>query len=259
MQMVLGETEAGLFREITKLRYEVYCEQRRYLNESDYEDGQETDHYDDRSVHVAAKTHDGVTVGTVRLVLGSETEKFPFEQHCSVSPQFERPPHQQSAEVSRLIVKRNSRRLTANPAQSARSACNGGPQITLELFRAMYRYSIRNGVRYWYAAMEKGLVRHLSRMGFDFVPIGPEGDYYGPVTTYVGDLCKLEDNLRQSRGATLAWIQDAPVSDWLLIRTITSFDASARQGVLTVLNGSNFEREHLASNHQRARIARFVH
>lgn len=249
MQMAYEERKAKLFQEIAKFRYDVYCAERGYLNESDYEDGQETDHYDERSVHIVAKTLDGVGIGTARLVLGSKTVKFPFEQHCLVDPHFELPPHQQSAEVSRLIVKKNLRRIRGKPtpgtSKEARKKVGtisideqakktaeeaqriGSEPITLELLRAMYRYSIRNDIRYWYAAMEKGLFRLLGRMGLHLVPIGPEGDYYGPVTSYVGDLRKLEETLRQSNEPTLGWFQDEAVSDWLLISTITNLNSSA--------------------------------
>lgn len=250
MQMILNESDATLFKEIAKLRYDVYCGERRYLNGSDYEDGHETDHYDHRSVHIAVKTRDDSGIGTVRLIMGSEVARFPFEQHCSLHPQFKRPPREQSAEVSRLIVRSDLRRLTGNPAQgtSNETRKKGGlirideqtrtpaevrrriasPSITIELFRAMYRYSIKHDIRYWYVAMEKGLTRLLGRMGFQFVPIGPEADYYGPVTSYLGDLRKFEENLRQSNESTLAWFQDAPVSDRILISTIWNVSSSAR-------------------------------
>ena len=240
-----------LFQEIAKFRYDVYCSERGYLNESDYEDGQETDHYDDRSVHIAAITFDGVGIGAVRLVLGSKTVEFPFEQHCSIDPDFELPPRQQSAEISRLIVKKNVRRFRGKPIpgtsnearkrvgtislrEHARKTAKvtqriGSELITLELLRAMYQYSIRNDIRYWYAAMEKGLDKLLGRMGFHLVPIGPEGDYYGPVTSYVGDLRKLEETLRQSNESTLAWFQDEAVSDWLLISTINNLNSGAHR------------------------------
>ncbi len=233
-----------LFQEIAKLRYDVYCAKLGYLNEADYEDGQETDHYDDRSIHIAAKTLDGAGIGTVRLVLGSRTAQFPFEQHCSVDPHFDLPPRQQSAEVSRLIVRNNHRRIRAKSTQviwkdarrkagtissdeRARKIADVSQRrctepITLELMRAMYRYSIRNDIRYWYAAMEKGLDKLLGRLGFHFVPIGPEADYYGPVTSYVADLRKLEETLRQSNKPTLAWFQDESDPDWLQVSTITS-------------------------------------
>ena len=62
--------------------------------------------------------------------------------------------------------------------------------------------------------MEKPLARSLSRMGFDFNPIGPETDYYGPVTPFMADLEEILANL-----LLLAWFNDRSISPWLLFST----------------------------------------
>jgi N-acyl amino acid synthase of PEP-CTERM/exosortase system len=84
------------------------------------------------------------------------------------------------------------------------------PQILLCLYRQMYAFSLGNGIRYWYAAMERSLVRVLTRMSFSFRQIGPQTDYYGPVAPYLADLRELEVRLGQSNPALLAWMQSAP-------------------------------------------------
>lgn len=243
MQILSTERQANLFREITRLRYDVYCAERGFLNKADYANGEETDQYDVLSVHVAATDRSGISVGTARLILGSQVSEFPFEQHCTVYPDLALPQRWQSAEVSRLIARSNAHRRAQPPAGGGHSggvldshdpiridnvaiSRIGGSQITLELYRAMYRYSLRAGIRYWYAAMEKGLARLLGRMGFQFVPIGPQGDYYGPVAIYLADLRKVEDCLRQNDEATLAWFRDAPASDGPVTTTLIEFDDS---------------------------------
>ena len=35
-------------------------------------------------------------------------------------------------------------------------------------------------------------MRLLSRFRFTFTPIGPEADYYGPVTPYIADIAAIE-------------------------------------------------------------------
>ncbi|MBP6559893.1 MAG: PEP-CTERM/exosortase system-associated acyltransferase, partial [Burkholderiaceae bacterium] len=86
---------------------------------------------------------------------------------------------------------------------------NPSPQILLTLYREMYAYSLQNGIRYWYAAMERSLARILTRMNFGFQQIGPATDYYGPVAPYVADLRVLETKLDQSNPALLAWMRSA--------------------------------------------------
>ena len=65
----------------------------------------------------------------------------------------------------------------------------------LGMYREMYRYSRKAGIRYWFAAMERALARSMDKIGFHFVPAGPETNYYGPVAPYVIDLWGLHDSL----------------------------------------------------------------
>ena len=81
------------------------------------------------------------------------------------------------------------------------------PLLVLGLYREMYRYSRAHGIRYWYAAMERSLAKVLALYGFVFKPIGPEQDYYGPVTPYLGDLRDLEDLVRSYNPKLLDWFQ----------------------------------------------------
>jgi N-acyl amino acid synthase of PEP-CTERM/exosortase system len=245
-QLPSKQQEMAMFKEIAQLRYEVYCAECKFLEAANYESGLETDDFDDRSLHVAAQNHEGYLVGTARLVLGSPRDVFPFEEHCSVFPDFIFPPKEQSAEVSRLIVKKNFRRRPGDtlqgisrefqetgtvddiaPQQQAmikhKDRRSTSPQIMLGMYREMYRYSRMNGIRYWYAAMEKGLARMLARMGFHFDPVGPVTDYYGPVTTYIADLHQMEVAMSKSNRFLLAWFQDEHISDWLLIKTLVKY------------------------------------
>ena len=244
-QLLTQDEDEALFEQIARLRYEVYCAECRYLDAADFEFGLETDDFDHRAMHVAAQTLDADVVGTVRLVLAdSDADAFPFEEHCSVFPDFKLPHKDQSGEISRLIVKKSMRRRTGDSLQGvskefqekgnagsiAPQAATAGakrrsqsPQIMLGMYREMYRYSRANGIRYWYAAMEKGLWRLLDRMGFHFEPVGPETDYYGPVTTYMADLRELEVRLRELNPFMLAWFQDERISDWMLVSTVVKY------------------------------------
>ena len=116
-QLPASQQEMAMFKAIAQLRYEVYCAECKYLEAANYESGLETDEFDDRSLHVAAQNSEGYVVGTVRLVLGSPRDVFPFEEHCNVFPDFIFPPKEQSAEVSRLIVKKNFRRRPGDTLQ----------------------------------------------------------------------------------------------------------------------------------------------
>jgi N-acyl-L-homoserine lactone synthetase len=104
---------------------------------------------------------------------------FPFQTHCkAVFAEQQLPPAHLSAEVSRLMVDSAHRRHL-----------DRSPDILFGMFHQMYVCSLRQGVRYWFAAMERSLVRVLQRMlNIQFRQIGPVTDYYGPVAPYLIDL-----------------------------------------------------------------------
>jgi N-acyl amino acid synthase of PEP-CTERM/exosortase system len=230
--------EADLFRQIAALRYDVYCLECGYLDPKDYPSAVELDDYDDRSAHVAAHNVDNLLVGTVRLVQADASQRFPFEEHCPVFPDFAFPPREQCGEVSRLVVRKSFRRRPGDslqgvskdfqekgsvgaiaPPAAVKERRSNSPEILLGLYREMFRFSRQTGVRYWFAAMEQPLARSLSKMGFQFNPVGPETDYYGPVTPFMADLHDLETTLEAQNPLLNAWFHDQSISPWLLFRT----------------------------------------
>jgi N-acyl amino acid synthase of PEP-CTERM/exosortase system len=71
----------------------------------------------------------------------------------------------------------------------------------------MYRYSREHGIHHWYAAMERPLIRILSRLGVVFTRIGPEQDYYGPVVPCTIMLDTLEQQLEADNPALINWFR----------------------------------------------------
>lgn len=209
---------------IFNLRYQVYCLECNFLDPLDYPDQLEIDEADKRSVHFGATNANGILAGTSRLVLANGEDFFPYAQQCPPSDDFVPPPVYLSAEVSRLAVSRHYRRrrgdtlsgvneldtasaMTPKPNARGRESRIGAPLLVLGLYREMFRYSKAHGIRYWYAAMERPLVRALARYGFMFVPIGEERDYWGPVRPYLGDLMQLENSLDRSNPDLMNWFR----------------------------------------------------
>ena len=238
-KVLAGSPETFILKQIHKLRYEVYCLERAYLEAEDFDDDLETDNFDDSATHFAAWALNGDIVGTVRLVQPNPDQGYPFNEHCSVFSDFVFPPHEQAAEISRLVVKKDFRRrrgdsmegiskdfvekgnaASIKPRASGREKRHNGPLLLLGMYREMYRYSRANGIRFWYAAMERSLARSLEKMGFKFVPIGPQVDYYGPVTPYMVDLNDLEQSLRRDNQFLAAWFNDEPIPIWIMTKTL---------------------------------------
>lgn len=83
-----------------RLRFQVYCQECRYLDPVCYPDGLERDIFDDHAVHLLALDGAGEAVGSVRLVLPSPLS-FPTQDYFSEWPARD---CNCVAEVSRLIV-----------------------------------------------------------------------------------------------------------------------------------------------------------
>jgi N-acyl amino acid synthase of PEP-CTERM/exosortase system len=77
-----------------------------------------------------------------------------------------------------------------------------------QVFRLIYQESKRRGITHWVVAMERGLNVMLRRMGFEFTPIGPENDYYGPVRPYLAEIASLERHIGSRRRGTLAFMAE---------------------------------------------------
>lgn len=203
-----------------RLRYEVYCKDCHFLTEEDCPDQLERDEYDMGSLHALAFNLSSELVGYSRLVMADDGRQFPWQAHCeALLPGVTLPPSDLSAEVSRLMVRRDYRRRRGDVVQGVTVGLpdpapddfmeryRRRPQILLSLYRQMYQYSLHNDIRYWYAAMERGLAGVLDHMGFPFRRIGPEADYFGPVAPYLADLRELEEALKQNMPEMLAWMR----------------------------------------------------
>lgn len=201
-------------RDSYALRYDVYCSERHFLVSENYPSKLEIDHFDEHAIHIGAIDREDVLVGTVRLVLPSK-RGLPLFKHCEL---FNKDIDYASllcsttAEISRLAVSKSYRRRTndglydlVSQEDAVPSTGNEDeamhrrhkPEITLGLYKAMYQISKRRGITHWFAAMEETLLRLLYRYRSAFNPIGPQVDYYGPVTPYLAEITHIEAGIRQ--------------------------------------------------------------
>ena len=211
--------DPALMDRARQLRYQVYCVECEYLSASDFPQGREGDECDAHSSHFVALNLQDELAGYVRLVQPDAIQTFPFQTHCvQLLDGVSLPPADKSAEISRLMVssryhRRRGDKLTGVTVNedhlSEEERRISSPQILMCMYRQMYQYSLKNDIRYWYAAMERYLANALKAMNFGFEQIGPFTDYYGPVAPFLGDLRQLEDGLSQSAPALLEWMRSA--------------------------------------------------
>lgn len=186
-----------------RLRYQVYCLERKFLPEKDYPDGLEIDRFDRHAIHIGAIDVHGDLAGTARVVRPSEIG-LPIFEHCAIHPQH-RPSFNAAnprlVEVGRLSVSRTYRRRRSDdPLQRAaddafigRDRRRQHEDVFLTLLKGMYQASKLAGATNWLAATEKPLQRMLAQHGFPFHQIGPDSDYFGVVAAYQMDLQEFED------------------------------------------------------------------
>jgi N-acyl-L-homoserine lactone synthetase len=172
--------------EIQRLRYDVYCNERGFLDGRNFPDERERDDYDAVSVHCAVSDAAGRLAGTVRLVPDSGLG-FPLEGHARrLDPVFHTLPRERTAEVSRLVV-----------VKSSRGSDRG---VLFPLFREMNRASAKLGLTHWIVATEPTLQRLLRRLlGVEMMVIGEVMEYYGDVSPYLLSIRDIGRRLQRTR------------------------------------------------------------
>lgn len=217
-----------LLRETYRVRYEVFCQECGFLPAENYPDGLEIDKFDKHSIHFAAFA-DGNVVGTCRMIMNSEVG-YPIHEHCKVISINEAEiPREGLIEVSRLALRKSFRKrqedgiygvesylkkseggiLPENPEdKTSQDRRRNRPVVILGLYRAMYHETRRVGFTHWYAAMEKKLWFNLKAFHFTFQEIGPQVDYYGPVTPYLGIIEELEKEVSSNSPELWSYLLD---------------------------------------------------
>jgi N-acyl amino acid synthase of PEP-CTERM/exosortase system len=199
------------------LRYQVYCLERGFLPPENYPDQIEMDEFDEHSIHMGVVNARGELAATARLVQLT-VAGLPSFDHCTfysganVLGDLER----RVIEISRLAVSRTYNRRAGDAHFSLEGATirpdgperRGGGELVMTLYKAIYQVSKRRGISDWMAATEKSLHRLISRNGFPFRQIGPQTDYYGPVSPYLLNLAELDDIISSHRFTLLDTFPD---------------------------------------------------
>jgi N-acyl-L-homoserine lactone synthetase len=171
-----------LMEQSYRLRYQVYCVERGFLNASDYPEQLERDEFDRYSVHVGVVDHQRLLMASSRLIQISMSG-LPLFRHCQIFPDETELYCETNriVEVSRLCMSRH-----------LRERGHGRAAIVSSLYRTLYQASKRAGFTHWLVATEHSLQRLVTSFGFPFRPVGPLTDYFGPVAPYLMDLREFD-------------------------------------------------------------------
>ncbi len=176
----LADTEEGK-KEHFKLRYKVYCEEMGFEDKDKFPLGQETDQWDDHSVHFIVRHREtGQWVGAMRLVI-QQNGNLPFSElsqpNCNIVG------NNIAVETSRLCLVQDIRRRKIDadktngmPSSSAPSAFLNRGHINRTLiwglFRAASLYCQQYNYEDWYTLCTKAFARIVKREGFLIDQIG---------------------------------------------------------------------------------------
>lgn len=176
-----GVAEPRQLEQALRLRFEVYCLEKGWLDPNRYPEGLEQDEYDEgQSMQFVAVASTSEVVACFRLITHGRLG-FPCEKHFNLTKQAEN--QVQTVEMSRLIIAEGHRGFRVTR------------EIILGLSREIYVYNLDNGIRWCYAAVEPGLLTLVRRMGIPFEQAGRKSDYMGETLPMLLDMQDVEDKM----------------------------------------------------------------
>ena len=178
-----GSIMSTSLMELQALRYQVFCKELMTIPAGKFHSTLEEDEYDPFSVHFMSHMGENLVSG-VRLIMPRSGVCFPFQETFNISPGTDLPNHLESAEISKWVTSKKYRRrindsLEGVSITDCRSLRGHGfmknytqNQLhVISLFRAMYLFSKRNKIRYWYLSVNELVCQSIGQLGFEFSPV----------------------------------------------------------------------------------------
>ncbi|MEC4685858.1 MAG: acyl-homoserine-lactone synthase [Nitrospirota bacterium] len=145
------------------LRYRIFCQELRWVSESEVL--LEIDEYDNHAVFFGVLDRENRLLAYLRLIMSEKPFMLEKEFLSLVGPEHKIRKESNRAEISRLCV--------APEARNAKVTGNYGTYgISMFLFKGIYHWCIKNGIRYLYAVTEEKVFRLFCTKGFPYRLIG---------------------------------------------------------------------------------------
>ncbi|HET6351016.1 MAG TPA: GNAT family N-acyltransferase [Coriobacteriia bacterium] len=162
MQLITCTTPEQIV-EAKRIRYQVYCLEKGWVDPATCPDGLESDEYDDDAVHFLVADHDsGRVLGSTRILLGSKVT-LPAVKYLDPSLHGFAP--------SEVI---EASRMASLPASRSQSHA-----IFLGLGQAMWEWAIDHEIGAWMALADAPVYRLMQLVGMPIIGSGKPVDYIG--------------------------------------------------------------------------------
>ncbi|MFH0952584.1 MAG: PEP-CTERM/exosortase system-associated acyltransferase [Patescibacteria group bacterium] len=166
--------------DIFRIRYQVYCVERGFLDKDNYPDNRETDEYDKHSVHFILRNNEDEIAASVRLIMNSD-KPFPIEKHFNLSLHVPIDSRDKLAEISRLVVAKSYRKKF----------------LMIALIKGMFAYVSKMGITHVYSVLDDSLHPVLLRLGLPFKRIGQPTIYQGLTSPYIIEVNEMLEALEE--------------------------------------------------------------
>lgn len=146
-----------------RLRHKIFCEELNWVGPS--KSKLEIDRYDKNSIFFGVFDKENKLLAFLRLIHSRNTFMLENEFDFLISPSYNVRKESDTVELSRLCIDPEVRRSF--------SAENFGlHRIALFLYKGVYHWSYKNGVRFMYIVIKLEFLRLLRLQGFSFELIG---------------------------------------------------------------------------------------
>lgn len=175
--------DEDLMDKIYRFRYEIYCITDGLLDKKDYKEQLESDNHDRNSTFFIALSRKSDIIGMVRLINSSDgslptIEEFKLHDEVkTLTNNFVN-----LVEVSRFMIKPEYRKTL----------------LMIDLSKAIYKYSINNGVDYWIGCVEEWFLNTIKQITSEIKIIGRPVNCFNAVNyAFIIDINKLKRELSQ--------------------------------------------------------------
>lgn len=174
-----------------RLRYDVYCKEKKWLDSTQYWDMLEKDEHDERSeTFLAYDANTMQPIGTIRVIINdNDLSPLPITEHPSIDSNLNTA---KCVEISRFAVLGSVRQ----------------GNVCIGLLRIAIRYVLKyySNFDYMFCSIEERFRHTLNQLGFELIPLAPSAFWFGDqLVPSRQSIANLDDCFRRNNPEFRLW------------------------------------------------------